>query len=42
MRSNRIHKAGSFTIRDIRDILSFESELVVSTVTGWVISFFLG
>lgn len=33
-RSDRIHPKGSFTLGDLRDILSFESELIVLEVTG--------
>ena len=33
-RSDRIHPAGPFKLRDLRDILSFESELVVVELTG--------
>ncbi len=34
LRSDRIHPVGPFTLKDLRDILSFESELVVLSVTG--------
>lgn len=34
LRSDRIHPSGPFTLKDLRDILSFESELVVLEVTG--------
>lgn len=34
LRSDRIHPVGPFTLKDLRDILSFESELVVTSVTG--------
>ncbi len=34
LRSDRIHPAGPFTIRDLRDILSFESELIVVLIKG--------
>ncbi len=34
LRSDRIHPPGPFTLRDLRDILSFESELVVVEITG--------
>ena len=34
LRSDRIHPAGSFKIRDLRDILSFESELIAVSIKG--------
>ena len=34
LRSDRIHPAGPFKFKDLRDILSFDSELVVVGVTG--------
>lgn len=34
LRSDRMHLAGKFKIRDLRDILSFQSELVVVAITG--------
>jgi 2',3'-cyclic-nucleotide 2'-phosphodiesterase (5'-nucleotidase family) len=34
IRSDRLHPAGSFKFKDLRDILSFENELSVLKVTG--------
>ncbi len=34
LRSDRIHPPGPFTLKDLRDILSFESELVLVEITG--------
>lgn len=34
LRSDRVHPAGVFKRRDLRDILPFDSELVVCSVTG--------
>ena len=39
LRSDRIHPVGPFTLKDLRDILSFESELVVLSVTGIFFSY---
>ena len=33
-RSDKIHPIGSFKVKDLESILSFNSELVVVTVTG--------
>ena len=34
LRSDRIHPAGPFKFKDLRDILSFETELIVLSITG--------
>jgi hypothetical protein len=34
LRSDRIHHSGSFLLKDLRDILSFDSELACVEVTG--------
>ena len=37
LRSDRIHRAGSFLLKDLRDILSFDSELACVEVTGMLL-----
>ena len=39
-RSNRIHDAGTFKLRDLHDILSFDSQLFVVQTTGKLDFFF--
>ena len=34
LRSDRIHPKGPFLLKDLRDILSFDSELACAEVTG--------